>query len=259
VIQNAVDVARQAITDCSEDERIILRRYILRLAPHDLERQWGVSADVILDAIEKSSDLTKRGFRGILAESIFESDVVPTLPGGWAAVKIDRNEDLPYDTLLRSPDSEVRVQVKLQRSVKGRPMLFHPKHYAEGSLYVVEVQKTRTGRKTVDVKLPRSDLKIKIEQKVTTDTRPYRFGQFDILAVSMHPSTNDWQSFRYTLGDWLLPRSDDPSKIAVLQPVSSLPNDVWTDRLETCIEWLASGKKMRVLQELKHVRVRKAE
>jgi hypothetical protein len=99
VIQNAVDVARQAITDCSEDERIILRRYILRLAPHDLERQWGVSADVILDAIEKSSDLTKRGFRGILAESIFESDVVPTLPGGWAAVKIDRNEDLPYDAI----------------------------------------------------------------------------------------------------------------------------------------------------------------
>jgi hypothetical protein len=138
-------------------------------------------------------------------------------------------------------------------------MLFHPKHYAEGSLYVVEVQKTRTGRKTVDAKLPDSDLKIKIEQKVTTDTRPYRFGQFDILAVSMHPSTNDWQSFRYTLGDWLLPRSEDPSKIAVLQPVSSLPNDVWTDRLETCIEWLASGKKMRVLQELKHVRVRKAK
>ena len=28
-------------------------------------------------------------------------------------------------------------------------------------------------------------------------TRPYRFGEFDILAVSMHPSTNDWNRFMY--------------------------------------------------------------
>jgi len=35
---------------------------------------------------------------------------------------------------------------------KGVPKLYYPKHYKEGSLYVVEVQKTRSGeKKTVEM------------------------------------------------------------------------------------------------------------
>jgi hypothetical protein len=253
-----LEIAKAAIGKCTESEIRALRTYVQKLAPHELENKWGVSADVILDAIEKSSDLTKRGFRGILAESIFETDIVPVLPGGWAAKEINRNEDLPYDSLLIRGEQTVRVQVKLQRSVKGEPMLFHPKHYDKGSLFVVEVQKTRTGSATLKAPLPDSDLKIKVTKSTVEDTRPYRFGQFDILAVNMHPSTNDWTSFRYTLGAWLLARPEDPTKIAILQPVSKDINDVWTDDLETCLEWLQKGETKRVLGELKHVAARPA-
>ncbi len=245
------------ISGLSTDEQLALRRFLERVVPHALEKSWGVDASAILDAIEKSSDLTRRGLRGILAEAIFESDVVPSLGQGWSAAPIDRNEDLPYDSLLVNGDERVRVQVKLQRSEKGSPKLFYPKHYEEGSLYVVEVQKTRTG--TVDVKqaLPDSNETLMVTKSTREDTRPYRFGQFDILAVSMHPSTGDWKDFRYTVSDWLLPRYDEPFKIAVLQPVAKIPNGVWTDDLPTCLRWLRQGDKKIVLAELKHVRLGK--
>ncbi|MGH9596850.1 MAG: hypothetical protein ACRD3K_08650, partial [Edaphobacter sp.] len=73
---DSVDGAKEAIEECSDEEKRVLRQFIQKLAPHEIERKWGVSADVILDAIEKSSDLTKRGLRGILAESIFETDII---------------------------------------------------------------------------------------------------------------------------------------------------------------------------------------
>src|SRR5205085_4298362 len=90
--------------------------------------------------------------------------------------------------------------------------------------YVVETQKSRKG---VDVE--------------GNDTRPYRFGEFDILAVSMEPVTRDWKSFRFTLGRWLLPRPDNSKLMRKYQPVSFMPDEDWTDSLATCLEWLASG------------------
>jgi len=86
---------------------------------------------------------------------------------------------------------------------------------------VVETQKTRSGRGNDG-----------------GDTRPYRFDDFDILAVNMEPATGDWTQFRYTLARWLLPRDDDPSLILKFQPVALTPNDDWTDSLVTCLEWL---------------------
>jgi len=245
---------KKAIEGLPTDEQSLLRKYLEQVAPHELEKRWGIGASVILDAIEKSSDLTKRGLRGILAEAIFESDVVPSLGNGWSAAAINRDEDLPYDSLLIKGDEQVRVQVKLQRSEKGAPKLFYPNHYEEGSLYVVEVQKTRTGTTSTKEPLPDSSQKLKVEKSTKEDTRPYRFGQFDILAVNMHPSTNDWRAFRYTLGEWLLPRLNEPTKVAVLQPVSKVPNDVWTDNLATCLHWLGQGEQKRVLVDQKHLR-----
>jgi len=245
---------KETIDALTADEQTLLRRYLEQVAPHELERRWGIGASVVLDAIEKSSDLTKRGLRGILAEAIFESEVIPNLGDGWSAAAINRDQDLPYDSLLIKGNEQVRVQVKLQRSEKGMPKLYYPMHYEEGSLYVVEVQKTRTGTTSVKEPLPDSKQKLSVQKSKTEDTRPYRFGQFDILAVNMHPSTNDWRSFRYTLGAWLLPRPNEPAKIAVFQPVSKIPNDVWTDDLTLCLQWLQLDVKRSVLAKPKHLR-----
>lgn len=103
------------------------------------------------------------------------------------------------------------------------------KRGAPTSFYVVETQKTRAGTSRSGEK-----------------TRPYSFGEFDILAVSMEPATSKWSEFRFTVGNWLLPRPDAPSLMAVLQPVSLTPNDDWTDSLATAIEWFKAGRRKTI-------------
>jgi hypothetical protein len=146
-----------------------------------------------------------------------------------------------------------RIQIKLQRLEKGVPKLYYPKHYDEGSLYVVEVQKTRSGEKTTKQLLPGTETTLEASNSVTVQTRPYRFGDFDILAVNMHPSSGDWQNFRYTVASWLLPRGQDKSLIEIFQPVASVPNDVWTDDLSVCLDWFRSGENRSVLTEILHL------
>jgi hypothetical protein len=151
----------------------------------------------------------------------------------WEAVSFV--DDRPYDFLIRSKTSQprdVRIQVKLQRMRQQQPMLASQanRHYP-AEMFVVEVQKTRGG----------------IDLQTNEETRPYRFGEFDVLAVNMHPSTRDWNKFLFTLSNWLVPRSPNTALIEIFQPVSQLANEYWTDNLETCLEWFSSGLQKRIL------------
>jgi hypothetical protein len=125
------------------------------------------------------------------------------------------------------------VQVKLQRREEGVPKEYGARARATlnrptGPLYVVEVRKTRSGKKK------------------GVKTRPYRFGDFDILAVNLHPSTGDWRRFRYTVGSWLLPRPNEPESIEIFQPVPAAADEYWSDDLARCIEWFLDGQKKRL-------------
>lgn len=243
-----VDELKALIDQCTEEERTALFDYLrTRVPEHPLEKEWGVGADVILSAIKRSSDLTKRGVRGIIAEAIFERHILSTLKD-WEIVSFV--DDRPYDFLIKHRETkgrEVRIQVKLQRMKKQQPMFAVEanRHYPR-DMYVVEVQKTRGG----------------IDLQTNEDTRPYRFGEFDILAVNMHPSTRDWSRFLFTLGGWLIPRSPNKALIEIFQPVPGTPNEFWTDDLCTCLEWLAKGEKKRILDiapELLERRPRKSK
>ena len=245
-MSESLETIRRLVDSCSDEDREALRRYLRNLLPHPLEREWSIDADTILSAISRSSDLTKRGVRGIIAEAIFVDEVAPAVAqSGWKVVAFDG--DHPYDALLRRGDRGARVQVKLQRLEKGVPKLYFPRRYAEGSLFVVEVQKTRTGEKTAKRPLAEAGESIESTESVTVKTRPYSFGDFDILAVNMHPSSGNWRNFRYTVASWLLPRAVDEKLIEIFQPVSAIPNDVWTDDLATCLQWVEGGEKRRVL------------
>jgi hypothetical protein len=224
------------IDKTSEEEKIVILEYLRRNIPlHPLEQKWATTAEAILTAIARSSDLTLRGVRGILAEATFERSTLPPLIAeGWKAAQI--LGDRAYDFLLEREKISVRIQVKLQRSEKGVP-----KKYAAAKvtalisalerMYVVEVQKTRSG------------------QRKGEETRPYRFGDFDILAVNLHPITGDWKRFVYTVGDWLLPRAANPELIEILQPVPDRPDRYWTDDLVVCIKWFLEGRKGRIYSE----------
>jgi len=222
------DEACRLIEQATEDERRIILAYLRERVPlHPLETEWKTTAEEILTAIARSSDLTLRGIRGILAEAIFEKRLLPRICAeGWAVAKIIG--DQTFDFLIERDRSQIKIQVKLQRKEKGEP-----KEYAAGSraqlkcppgkIYVVEVQKTRSGEKNGE------------------KTRPYRFGDFDILAVNLHPTTGNWERFMFTVGGWLLPRTKEPNLVEIFQPVPITPDAYWTDDLSRCIEWFLSG------------------
>jgi hypothetical protein len=235
---------KQQLDRCTDAERAAVLDYLrVRVPQHPLEWEWGVGAEIILSAIARSSDLTKRGVRGIIAEAVFERNVLADLKG-WPAVRFVG--DRPYDFLLHSeaePVRAARIQVKLQRMLKQEPMVAAKanRHYPK-DMYVVEVQKTRGG----------------FDPQTNEDTRPYRFGEFDILAVNMHPSTRDWHRFLYTLGNWLIPRHPNSELIEIFQPVPSVATDVWTDSLGTCLDWLMAGERKRILDIAPELLVRRA-
>jgi hypothetical protein len=218
------------IDSASPQEQRSLFNYLRkRVELHPLERAWGTTAEAILASIARSPDITHRGIRGILAEATFEEVVLPLVEAaGWKASSILAPQ--AYDFLLTKEKLSVSIQVKLQRKEKQVPKEYPSRSRATlkcptGTIYTVEVQKTRSG--------------VKGGKK----TRPYRFGEFDILAVNLHPSTGDWKRYIYTVGSWLLSQSDDPSLIETFQPVPDHADEYWTYDLEKCIDWFLDGSQ----------------
>ncbi len=213
----------------NKEERLALFRTLRKeFGIHPLEEQLNVTAEVILEAISRASDLTLRGIRGIIAEAAFKEFEISTAvaTGRWKEKPLDG--DHSFDFLIEDASGPIKIQVKMQRQKEQRPMLAHEANKRVfGTLtdqFVVETQRTRGGK-----------------DKDGNATRPYKFGEFDILAVAMHPSTGDWSQFLYTVERWLIPTADKASEIFKYQPVPAAPNEFWTSNLEEAIDWLRSG------------------
>ena len=196
---------------------------------HQLESDFNVNAERILEAVSRSDDLSKRGIRGLIAEATFVLDIAPKL----APLKMmEIDEGQPYDCLLRDPLGDVRVQIKMQRREKQQPKLAHLmrqfSHLPE-DYFVVETQRTRGGKNADGSK-----------------TRPYRFGEFDILGVCLHPSSNNWDDFVFTISSWLLPHKTEEGCLATYQPVSPRESTDWTRDFLKCVTWLRQNTKRQI-------------
>lgn len=225
-----------------EPQRRQVLAYLRELLPkHPIEDQLMISAEGMLEALARSGDFTIRMIRGIFAEGAFAAEVLPTLAGRWREIKI--GGDPPYDFLLtdQPPDCtpppslmhpNVRVQVKMQRSTGKKPLSAadHRKTRVKWPRdhYVVEIQRSRSGERKGE------------------STRPYRFDEFDILAVSLGPSKGRWSAFMYTIDRWLLPDPITPTNILTFQPVAPTDNDCWTSDFETAVKWLRGGENRRI-------------
>lgn len=228
-----VELIRELMAKCSFDERAALFRE-LRAAHqiHEFEAVIGAPAEMILEAVHRAPELTRRMLRGVIADASFRTYVVPVIAGsGWRDVTPVGN--FAFDYKMDDGSGPVGVQVKLQRSVRGSPVVRDGKRYGfDGEVFLTETQRSRTGTDGAD-----------------RMTRPYRYGEFDVLAVSMQPSTGRWDRFFYTLGRWLLP-GKQADELATLQPVSKVPNSFWTDDFIVAARWLRSeddGKRIATM------------
>lgn len=234
-----LESVRALIAQCSpEEQETLFRELRQRHLIHEFEQVIGAPAEMILEAVHRAPELTRRMLRGVIADAAFRTFVVPAVePQGWQDVTPVGN--FAYDYMMQDAQGKVSVQVKLQRSEKGAPVVKAGARFGfEGDVYITETQKTRTGNDG--------------EEK----TRPYRYGEFDVLAVSMQPSTGKWDRYMYTLGRWLLPGKGE-NEMATLQPVSMTPNGFWTDDFATVAAWFRAedgGKRMALVERPKKVR-----
>lgn len=221
-----IEQIKLLLTHCTEEQKREIFSILRKEIPiHPIETKLNIEAEVILEAIDRASELTKRGVRGVITEAAFNIYVLQNLKN-WSNITPIGN--FPYDFLLEDNLGKVRIQVKMQRQKFHRPMMAHEGYKnLPQNMYVVETQKTRGGK----------------DPKTGENTRPYRFGEFDILAVSMQPSTNEWNSFMFTVAEWLLPQSNNHQLLLKFQPVANKPTNEWTDNFETCVSWLRSGDK----------------
>ena len=115
------DEVIELLDACSDDERKEIFQYLRKTIPiHAIEAKLNTQAEIILEAIDRSSDLTMRGIRGIIAEAAFLVQVVTKIEG-WEDITPPGNH--AYDFLIRDAVGPVKIQVKMQRSERKIPKL----------------------------------------------------------------------------------------------------------------------------------------
>ncbi|MBZ0203282.1 MAG: hypothetical protein K8I03_09740 [Ignavibacteria bacterium] len=229
-MNDLVDKINDLLNKCSKaQKRTIFDELRKEFKIHTIEETLNISAEIILEALSKGGEkgLTLRMLRGVIAEAAFAIEV---LSNNANLRDITPRGDFPYDYLVSDAKIDIKFQVKLQRSIDNKPMLANDaKRSFPKDMFVVETQKTRAG-----------------QDSSGQGTRSYKFGEFDILAVSLQPSSNNWASFMYTVSDWLVPDETDKAKIFKFQPVPKVANQDWTDDVNTAIKWLKSKKKKTI-------------
>lgn len=210
----------RVIAACTDDQKQRIFRAIReKIAVHPYEKKIGAPAEIILESIHRAGDFTQRGIRGMVAEVTFITQILPNLKG-WEDVT--KPGEFPFDALLVRNGKQVRVQVKTQRLRSGAPLestKAFPNHW------IVELQRTRGGTDAEG-----------------NATRPYRFAEFDLLAVCLWGSSGNWKSFLYAPARLLIPDPNDETRILKMQPVPKTPTAIWTDNLQTCLDTHFLGK-----------------
>jgi hypothetical protein len=117
-----------------EFKRSLFRRLRQEIPIHRLEAEWNTTAEDILEAIARGSDLTHRGIRGMLAEASFKHHVLEKLTT-WKDVT--PTGDFAFDYLVEDSLGRVRIQVKNQRTQKGEPLV-RKKRYNNVPVFIVE-------------------------------------------------------------------------------------------------------------------------
>jgi len=132
----------ELLATCSygQKQRIFsqLRREILI---HEFENVIGAPAEMILEAVHRAPELTRRMLRGVIADAAFRQFVIPPLlDKGWKDSTPEGN--FAYDYILSDATGPVSIQVKLQRSERGKPVIRAGKKYGfTDEVFIVETKR----------------------------------------------------------------------------------------------------------------------
>jgi len=172
--------------------------------PHQLELKYGLTAQELLDAIDKRFRL-KVALEGAVAEVHFERKVRIAAKEGWLTSYESHDLDGLHDfTVVTLSGVSIRVEVKTIRN---------------GPKPQVELQKTRAA-------------------KGDPSSRYYNRNHFDVVAVCVGRLTGDWAQFRYALVNDLPYHRDYSDKLKVMHaiPESEETNPRWFSRFQDVID-----------------------
>ena len=172
--------------------------------PHTLELKYGLTAQELLDAIDKRFRL-KVALEGAVAEVHFERKLRIASKEGWLNSYENHDMDGMHDfTVVTLDGVELRVEVKTIRNGK-KPQ--------------VELQKTRAA-------------------KGDPSSRYYDRDHFDVVAVCIGRFTGDWSQFRYALVRELPNHRQHPNKLQVMHPIpdSEVITPRWFSRFQDIID-----------------------
>lgn len=172
--------------------------------PHALEVKYGLTAQELLDAIDRRFRL-KVALEGAVAEVHFERKLKVASREGWLSSYVEHDVDGMHDFTFNT--------------LRGTPMRVEVKTIRNGTKPRVELQKTRAA-----IGDPSS--------------RYYDRDHFDIVAVCLGRSTGEWSQFVYALMRDLPGHKTHPSKVQVMNTINSDPpgSVIWYERLQDVID-----------------------
>jgi hypothetical protein len=175
--------------------------------PHALEIKYGLTAQELLDAIDRRFRL-KVALEGAVAEVHFERKVKIASREGWLASYEEHDVDGMHDFSVKTlAGATIRVEVKTIRN---------------GTTPRVELQKTRAA-------------------KADASSRFYGRDHFDVVAVCVGRLTGDWSQFRYCLVSELPAHRDHPTKLQVMHGIPEVETGSprWFSKFQDVIDALA--------------------
>ncbi len=172
--------------------------------PHALEIKYGLTAQELLDAIDRRFRL-KVALEGAVAEVHFERKLRIASREGWLTGYEGYDVDGMHDfTVVTISGVTIRVEVKTIRN---------------GAKPQVELQKTRAA-------------------KGDPSSRYYERDHFDVVAVCVGRLTGDWSQFRYVLVRELPSHRSHPNKLQVMHtiPEGEDTQPRWFSRFQDIID-----------------------
>jgi hypothetical protein len=173
--------------------------------PHALETKYNLTAQELLDAIDKRFRL-KVALEGAVAEVHFERKLKVATREGWLKQYEAHDVDGMHDfTVVTNQDTAIRVEVKTSRNSVGRVQ--------------VELQKTRAA-------------------KGDPSSRYYDVTHFDVVAVCVGRQTGDWSEFRYALVRDLPVHRTHAGKLGIMHliPDDESTKPCWYSRFQDVID-----------------------